>query len=227
MNIVIGVQTCNRLEYTKRTIEAVIRRNPESKDMPWVISDDGSTDGTREYIDGLSFINESNFYPKQTGITRGLERLVGLAVKHGDIILYLQNDWEQIRWIDFKSVEEFYEKYSNAGHIAMITDKGRGNDQRLSAFGTRINLYTKEKFEPGKPIIIGKEKFIPGNWSYADIPGFTNLKFAIRMFDNNIFNEFTRLENIHKSGCDNYLLDNQPYFNIDYKSKESTVGKIK
>jgi len=107
----------------------------------------------------------------------------------------------------------------------MIVDKGRGNHRRLSAFGTRLNLHTKKKFEPGKPVVIGKEKFIPGNWSYSDIPGFTNLKFATNMFDENVLDESVRVRKIHESGCDNYLLDNQPFQNIDFDSKNRTPGR--
>jgi len=223
MNIVIGVQTCNRLEYTKRTIESVIKQNPEANEMPWVVSDDGSTDGTRNYIESLSFINESDFYPEQSGITRALQRLINMADKYGGVILYLQNDWEQIRRIDFRAVEEFYDKYQ-AGHIGMVTNKGRGNYKRLSAFGIRMNLHTKEKFELGKPIVMGRETFIPGNWSYSDIPGFTNLEFAVQMFDDTL-NESVRVKKIYEAGCNNYLLDKQPFQNIDFDSKNRTPGR--
>lgn len=76
MNIIIGIQTCNRVELTKRVIESIIKYNPEAIHMPWVISDDGSTDGTKEYINGLSFINKAIFYPERSGITLGLKPLL-------------------------------------------------------------------------------------------------------------------------------------------------------
>lgn len=227
MKIVIGVQTCNRIDLTKETIESIIKWNPEAKDMPWVVSDDGSVDGTKKYIEGLCFINEANFYPKQTGITKGLQRLVTLAMKYGDIILYLQNDWRQTRTIDFKAIEKFYEERPNAGHIQTIKYKGKGKT-RPSSTAVLINLHTREKIIPGEPIIIANEKIIPGNWHYADIPGFTNLKFAVKMFDSMVINrdaEGIRNKNIHEAGCDNYLLDNQPYRNIDYNGSRQTVGR--
>ena len=222
MKIVIGVQTCNRLEFTKKTIESVIKYNPEARGMPWVISDDGSIDGTKKYIDGLDFIIDVNFYPEQAGITKGLERLIKLADRYGDIILYLQNDWEQIRRIDFESIQKFYKNFPNTGHIAMIVDKGADGHKRPSSFGIRLNLFTKEKFDVGDPIVMGEEKFIPGKWSYADIPGFTNLVFAKQMFDDSKLDESVRVRKIYESGCDNYLLDNQPYRNLDFMAHRST-----
>jgi len=74
MKLVIGVQTCNRLAFTKQTIDSVLKWNPEAKDLLWVVSDDGSKDSTKEYIESLPFIDDTVFWPNQTGITMGLQR---------------------------------------------------------------------------------------------------------------------------------------------------------
>lgn len=227
MKLVIGVQTCNRLAFTKQTIDSVLKWNPEAKDLLWVVSDDGSKDSTKEYIESLPFIDDTVFWPDQTGITMGLQRLIKLAAKHGDIILYLQNDWRQTRQIDFKAIESFYEQHLNAGHIQTIRYKGDGLS-RPSSSAKMINLHTREKIVPGVPIVVGNEKIIPGNWHYADIPGFTSVKFALRMFDGMILgrhSEGIRNKNIYESGCDNYMLDDQPYRNIDFDRTNITYGR--
>jgi glycosyltransferase involved in cell wall biosynthesis len=221
MTIVIGIQTCNRLVFTKQCIESIIKYNPDSINMPWVVSDDGSTDGTAEYIKSLSFIRESVLHPIQSGITLGLKRLVDASVLYGDILMYIQNDWQQIRSIDFNGIEKFFEEHPEAGHIQMIRYKGKDCKDRPSGSAMQINNYTKKKIKPGIPIKSGKEIIIPGDWHYADIPGFTRLSYAIKMFGD-VLNEGERVKLLHHSGCSFYLLDEQSFTNIDYTGKLAT-----
>jgi glycosyltransferase involved in cell wall biosynthesis len=220
-NIVIGIQTCNRIEFTKQTIESIIKHNPDSLYKSWVVSDDGSTDGTVEYLKSLSFIDKIITHPVQSGITLGLKRLVSDSLFYGDILMYIQNDWKQIRPIDFDDIEKFFKDYPKAGHIQMIRYKGKNGADRPSGSALLINNYTKEKIKPGIPIKLRKEIIIPGNWHYADIPGFTRLTYANKMFSN-MLDEGERVKLLHQSGCEFYLLDNQPFINMDYIGSSAT-----
>ncbi len=232
MKIVIGIQSCNRLDFTKRVVDSILKWNPEAIDMPWVFSDDGSTDGTQEYIMGLitnlNLDSGTVFLHKQSGITKAMERLVNEAVFYGDVLLYIQNDWEQIRRIDFNGIEKFYNIYPNAGHLHTTKYKGKDGKGRPSSTAKLINLYTREEIIPGEAIKLGDETIIPGNWHYCDLPGFTRLELAVRMFDNMVINidaEGIRTRNVHESGYDNYLLENQPFVNIDYGANKKTPGR--
>ena len=139
-------------------------------------------------------------------------------------MLYLQNDWRTTRAIDFEAIAEFYAKHPNAGHIRTILYKGEGTSRAAST----NNLVTREPVIWGTPIPVGTEELVPGNWHYSDIPGFTRLSVAARMFDNMISGmhaEGKRMENVHLTGCDNFLLKDQPFRNIDYTGKKRTRGR--
>lgn len=225
MKIVIGIQTCNRLEMTKKAIDSLLGYNPGVENIPWIIADDCSIDGTEEYLQSMSFIDRIVQYTKQSGITNCMKLLIDTSVDYGDIILYLQNDWETIRKIDFKSIAYFYELHKNTGHIRTILYKGQGTERPAS----KVNLATREPIKTGIPILIEKEKLIPGNWHYSDIPGFTRLDLAKKMFENMRYDsdaEGVRTINIHNMKCDNYLLDNQPFRNIDFTGSSRTPGRI-
>ena len=226
MKIIIGIQTCNRLDFTKQCVESILKHNPEAKDMLWVCSDDGSTDGTHDYIRNLGLFNTRSLNVKQRGITQALKDLHTCAKRSGggDILLYIQNDWAQTRPIDFEAIAKFFEERPNAGHMQTIRYKGEDGKGRPSGSAIEVNNYTKEKIVQGDPILIGKEKILTGNWHYADIPGFTNLKFSDCMFTD-INDENERLKGLATAGCDMYLLDNQPYTNLDYTGAVQTPGR--
>ena len=226
MDIVIGVQTCNRLDFTKQCVNSILKWNPEAKDMLWVFSDDGSTDGTQEYIRGLPFVKGSNLSKKQQGITVALENLYKCVENiGGKVLLYIQNDWAQIRCINFKAIDKFFINNLNAGHVQTIKYKGENCTGRASGSAMEINNYTGKKIIQSDPIIVDTEKLLTGNWHYADIPGFTSLKFYKCMFTN-IHNEGERLRELNAVGCGMYLLDNQPYTNLDYMGQIQTPGKL-
>ena len=228
MNIVIGIQTCNRLDFTKQCVESILKHNPEAKDMLWAFSDDGSTDGTADYIRNINIDNAYytlNLSGEQRGITQTLQDLHDKSKEiGGDILLYIQNDWAQTRPIDFEAISKFFEEHPNAGHIQTIRYKGKDGKGRPSGSAIEVNNYTKEKIVQRDPILIGKEKILTGNWHYADIPGFTNLKFSDCMFTD-INDENERLTGLATSGCDMYLLDNQPYTNLDHTGRIQTPGR--
>lgn len=137
--------------------------------------------------------------------------------------MYIQNDWAQVRYINFDAISKFFIDYSTAGHIQMIRFKGKGCTGRPSGSAIQINNYTKEKIIPKPSIYIDGETIIPGNWHYADIPGFTSLKYAVNMFSD-VLDEGERVRLLHESGCGMYLLDNQPFTNIDYTGALRTHG---
>jgi len=223
MKLVIGLQTCNRIKFTKEVISSILKHNPNSVKYPWVVYDDNSTDNTIDYLKGLPYIDELVTSKNRRGITNGIKQLVLEAANYGQIILYIQNDWRQVRYIDLKAIENFFESYPNAGHLQTTQYKGKDN-ARPSSTAERINLYTKEKITPGNTITIGAEKFIPGNWHYCDLPGFSRISIAKDMF-NGPLNESVRIKHFSTCGCDNYLLENQPYRNIDVNSRTQTPNR--
>ena len=228
MQIVIGIQTCERLNFTKKTIETLLYHNSGIKEMPIVVSDDNSTDGTLEYIAKQDFINDRVIHKERVGITKAYQDLINLSAKYGDILLYLQNDWQCVRKIDFNAIRLFYEEKINTGHINTIVYKGEKKEWPCRSSAEKpINSVTQERIITQNPITKNMEIFIPGNWSYVDLPGFTRIDIALKMFDKSLKYPDKKLEglrmlNIHLSNCENYLLDNQAFRNLDpYKNSKN------
>jgi len=204
----------------------MIEHNPDSIFFPWVIADDNSDQETLDYISYL----DRDLHPMvvsmgsdRRGITKTMQALVAFAKTYGDILLYLQNDWETTRRIDFNAIQSFYNMHPNAGHIRAVQYKGNDRSRPVSKF----NLATGEEIVKGQIIEVGNEKFIAGNWHYSDIPGLTRMEYAVKMFRprpecND--QEQTRIFNIHSMGCDNYLLEDQPFRNMDYDRTRQTPG---
>ncbi|GMK42117.1 hypothetical protein PCCS19_51760 [Paenibacillus sp. CCS19] len=89
--------TYNKLEYTKQCIES-IRRHTEQGSYEIIVVDNGSSDGTQEWLagqDDVRFIaNEDN-----AGFPRACNQGLGLA--RGELLLLLNNDTlVTMRWLD-------------------------------------------------------------------------------------------------------------------------------
>ena len=86
MKLSIITLTYNKLKYTKKYIESLYKY---TRDFELIIVDNGSTDGTREYLqslDGVKLIfNEEN-----VGFSKGNNQ--GLELAEGEYIGFLNND---------------------------------------------------------------------------------------------------------------------------------------
>ncbi len=234
--MVIGLHTCNRLDFTQKTVETLIEHNPEVAHFTWVIVDDCSNHDTLDYLDYMELtlpgrVIVRRIEGKRKGITFGLKCMVDIAVDHGNVMLYLQNDWRTSRKIDFNAIDKFITETKGVGHIRTVVYKGLDGERAAS----RNNLATREPIKFGRQFKIGKEELYSGNWHYSDLPGFIHLGYARRMFKKITLNgqqagnnEQTRIFNIEFFGCKNYLLRDQPFWNLDWnKNRQTPGGRVK
>ena len=86
MKLSVITLTLNKLEYTKKFIKSLQKY---TKDFELIIVDNGSTDGTVEYLESLDFIklikNSEN-----KGFSAGNNQ--GIAIAEGEYIGFLNND---------------------------------------------------------------------------------------------------------------------------------------
>ena len=97
--VTIIILTWNAIEYTKRCLDT-LRANTGYPEYRVIAADNGSTDGTIEYLEAQSSISTiSN--GRNLGFAQGNNRAIASAPPNSDIIL-LNNDTEihQLDWID-------------------------------------------------------------------------------------------------------------------------------
>ena len=95
MNYSIIVATYNRLDELKELADSLIAMVdaglPDEVQLEWVIVDDGSTDGTKAYVENRSFpfpvqlLSQSNQGP-------GAARNLGMKHAKGDVFIFLDSD---------------------------------------------------------------------------------------------------------------------------------------
>jgi GT2 family glycosyltransferase/tetratricopeptide (TPR) repeat protein/MoaA/NifB/PqqE/SkfB family radical SAM enzyme/glycosyltransferase involved in cell wall biosynthesis/2-polyprenyl-3-methyl-5-hydroxy-6-metoxy-1,4-benzoquinol methylase len=94
----IVIPVFNKVEYTRRCIEAIIKNTP-GEIFEVIIVDNASTDGTKELLEGLGgdvriITNETNL-----GFTKACNQ--GARIASGEYVLFLNNDTEpQPEWLE-------------------------------------------------------------------------------------------------------------------------------
>jgi len=107
MHIIYGVTTYNRLNFLKKHIESWNDTRNKSFDWTLIISDDGSNDGTIEYIKSLKFDNHVNvikLFNDRRGVHYGINKILQHAenshkfhygFKSEDDIVFKKSGWDE------------------------------------------------------------------------------------------------------------------------------------
>lgn len=138
MTIFTLIPVFNRLAHTKRVIEC-LRRQTLARDLRIVIINDGSTDGTAEYLKSQSDVTtiqgDGNLW-WGGAIEAGLESVLPKA-KDDDYVLFLNND----TWFADDYLQRLVDTSRNFGGAAVgsaIREEDR--DPPLVSIGARINI---------------------------------------------------------------------------------------
>jgi O-antigen biosynthesis protein len=84
----IVILTYNQLDLTKKCFDSIFKHT-NMDDIEMIIVDNGSTDGTREYLKGFPFI-KTVLNEKNLGFAKGCNQ--GAEIASGDNVLFLNND---------------------------------------------------------------------------------------------------------------------------------------
>lgn len=124
MRLLITLITYNRLEYTKRTLHNLWKTISDDADYLLVVSDNASTDGTREYLKrirhngtriNILLLNPENYYP---GKACNLGWATGLEVYDATHLMRLDNDMEFRKGWD-QRVEAYFEAIPELGQLGL------------------------------------------------------------------------------------------------------------
>ena len=111
MNIAVAIQTCDRYEYTRQTVESFIKQNA-LRNYRLYYGDDASTDNRihdlmRQYRIPCIYRNRT-----RQGNARTRDKLLHAVAKQSeshDYILPLENDIETVRKIPIKLIDKIFE----------------------------------------------------------------------------------------------------------------------
>ncbi len=122
-NLSIIIPVFNRLDLTKKCLESIEISLKDVIDYEIIIVDDGSTDGTREFLSSLSKVNYHILLNQNKG-NFAINNNRAAAIAKGDLLCLLNNDTElPSGWL--QPMLEGLQRYPDAGFI--------GNVQRILA----------------------------------------------------------------------------------------------
>jgi len=118
----VVVLTWNRIKVTKNTIKTLVKNN--GKDIDFLFIDNGSTDGTVEYLEDKGYDVIKN--KTNEGIFNASVRAWKEGVKRGyDYILNLQNDFPCTGRIPFNDLETYMDNNLDVGFIRLNKKKDK------------------------------------------------------------------------------------------------------
>ncbi len=129
------IVTRNRLDKLKRCLQSVQEKLPAAE---IVVVDNGSTDGTKEYLTGLVAVKKI-YSDMNVGVAKG--RNLGVSEAKGDHIMFLDDDaW--IESLDFPAIKEYFQSHSDVGIVAPRLRYPNGKDQEsVRTFPTLMGLF--------------------------------------------------------------------------------------
>lgn len=234
MKLSIITLTYNKLEYTKAFIESLYKY---TKDFELIIVDNGSTDGTVEYLKTLTNI-KTIFNQENLGFSKGNNQ--GLEIATGEYIGFLNNDiLLSPNW--FEEIEKVFQD-TNAGFVSprqINPYYDKANKRNYLKYFSKQNYtkpYAKDFDECVFSCVITKRSVIDslGNFDENYSPAFfedNDLKFrAINSgYDVLVANTccFFHFGSVTSSGLNYKFTKNKEYFYSKYPFAEysNTAGE--
>ena len=119
LKLSIIVITWNRLDFTKKCLEAIFKTTKKLKDKEIIVVDNGSTDGTIDYLCELEKREKINlaFFSENEGCGKATN--AGMAKAQGEFIVEIDNDIEMQEgwWEEGFRLMEATEKIGQIGFL--------------------------------------------------------------------------------------------------------------
>jgi len=219
MRLSIIIRTWNRLEYTIRTIMSIHQRCGLNKNFYEIICvDQGSTDGTREW---LKSVKNNGYYPvrpvfMEENYGDGMGMQAGIERAEGEFIAQHDNDIELISPAYYRNLINIYDSFARDFKICALggTHKQGVNETSKPYRLAREKLHSSNKFSR---IVEGKQfNFTSTAWvtaSYIFRKKFTEgVKFGKGMCNVFCGEWFDR-------GYENFACHDLNFWHIDSTSK--------
>jgi len=128
--VTIVIPTLDRKEFLEQAIESVEWQTYD--DIECIVVDDGSTDGTREFLDSLDYDYLRTIYRDETGLSSA--RNAGIDASEGEYVLFFDSD-DILYPGAVETLVEALERQSDEcagvfGSKKLVTDRGRVSERR-------------------------------------------------------------------------------------------------
>ncbi|MBP3708236.1 MAG: glycosyltransferase family 2 protein [Clostridia bacterium] len=115
--ISVIIPSYNRKDFIDRAINSVLKQN--YKDIEIIIVDDGSTDGTFEYLkDKYAKLNNFRIYRNEKNSGAGFSRKVGYNKSNGNYLIFMDDDDYYTNFEFFNHAIEVFDRYENVGLVS-------------------------------------------------------------------------------------------------------------
>lgn len=104
MQKILAVTTYNRLSFFKEMIDGFFKYTKNLKDWTLILADDGSKDGTKEFIHKIDFPNTIKIYNERVGISNQTNSIFlklsefekFVCFKSDDDMIFIKDGWDKI-----------------------------------------------------------------------------------------------------------------------------------
>lgn len=154
MNLSVIILTWNSLPYIKQTLPPLIKQN--IKDIEYIYVDNGSTDGTLEYIKEQIQKNKDKnikLIQNETNLGISIAKNKGVKESKGEYILLIDDDILIDNPTFLTNITEYYQTLNNPAFLMpLFIDKEELKDGYTRSFGTYYYPFGIQKKKPKQSI---------------------------------------------------------------------------
>lgn len=104
MHKILAITTYNRLNFLKEMINSFFKNTEKINDWTIILADDGSTDGTKDFINKLNFKNTIKIFNNRSGISNQTNSIFlelskfkdFICFKSDDDMMFIKKNWENL-----------------------------------------------------------------------------------------------------------------------------------
>ena len=104
MQKILAITTYNRLSFLKEMIHSFFKYTKNINDWKIIIADDGSTDGTKDFIETIDFKNTVKIYNQRVGISNQTNSIFlelanlneFICFKADDDMIFIKDGWDEL-----------------------------------------------------------------------------------------------------------------------------------
>lgn len=146
MQASIIIPTFNRIHFLKKTLQSVSQLTYPRDDFEVIVVDDGSNDGTDQFIETTSFSFNIKFFKHETNRFASAARNTGVRHARGEIMVFLDDDMEVIP----EFLEEHVRCHIDSQRAVVVGNIQLGREVQPTGIIRYLNTRGVHKLKPGQ-----------------------------------------------------------------------------